>query len=326
MRFYLFLLLLAPVLLASCNPDPDPGPRIDLVGSTRFLSASRTSTTPADTFTTRVFAETQKDTETNLNRLRITVQYSPTRNPYVYPVTGGYDYKNIPSDAGALIYLDTVLAGAQQRSVAFQFTANTRTTSGRELWTFEAEDANGKLSRRSFQLTLRNPDSLLTYHRYTLLLPAPTRPGSRSYLALLPGLALPSHAVRQNPENQALIDLAYLPLPNGARALASPNDPLLMRNNPLFRAGNWTNRVTQLRATGLDSTSFSTTDTEAELRAAYSNGTLLPNPTRTNPLTTRGAGRVLAFQTADGKTGLIFIQSLPTAPTAAIRMQVRITK
>ena len=329
MRFY-SLLLLALGALAACNPDPAAGPRIDLVGSSRLLSASRSSTVPADTFTTRVFADVPDGESALLRRLSIRVEYSPSRNPYRYPATG-FTPDSLPRDARPLTFLDSVLTGKQQQSVAFQFMAGTRTTSGREQWVFEAEDTDGRTRRRSFRLTLRNADSLLTYHRYSLLLPAPTSPGSRSYLALLPGLALPAFSLRRLPENQALIDLVYLPLPNGARALAAPNDPLLRTTNPLFRAGSWlAPRATELRATTLDSAAFAANDTEPELLAAFASGTALPLATRTGPLTARGreAGRVFAFRTADTrqKTGLLFIQSFPTAPAAAIRLQVRLTK
>lgn len=321
MRLHLLLLLLASVLLASCNPEPSAGPRVDLVGATRYLSASRTSTSPADTFTTRVFADKRNSDDANISRLLITVDYTPTPNPYAYPATG-FNRDNILPKVFSLVYLDSMVQGSQQRAVAFQFTANTRTTSGRELWTFRAFDTDGASNARSYQLSLRNADSaLVVYHRYSLLLPAPSNAGSRSYLSLLPGLTLPSVSLRQSPENQNLIDLVYFQLPNGGRALATPNDPEFVA-----RSAFWTTRrATQLRATTLDSAAFATADTTAIL-SAFSQSTALGIPTRTGPLAARGSGRVLAFRTADRKTGLIFIQSFLTAPTPAMRLQVRITK
>jgi len=324
MRLYL-LLLLAPVLLASCNPDPDPGPRVDLVGSTRFLSSSRSSSVAADTFTTRVFADKRNDADPDLRRLLITVEYKPMRNPYVYPNVG-FDYGSIPSDA-PLVFLDSMLTGAQRQAVAFQFTANTRSTPGREIWRFKAEneDGQGEETQRSFTLRYRptTADSLLPYHRYDMVLPAPTAPGSRSYLSLLPGLSLPSYSLRQIPDNRQLIDLVYLNLPDGGRALASPTD-LLFKARTSF----WTTerRQTQLRATALDSAGFLGVATQAGLEAAFAAGTPFGEVTHTDPLTIRGGRRVIAFRTADNKTGLIFIRALPTTPVAAISMQVRVTK
>ncbi|MBO0360890.1 hypothetical protein J0X19_23220 [Hymenobacter sp. BT186] len=322
MRLYLLSFLLASALLASCNPEPSAGPRVALVGSSRFLSASRSSTVPGDTFSTRVFADKYDPNDADLSRLLITVEYIRSRNPYVYPSTG-FEANDVPNDAGQLIFLDSVLTGEQQQSVAVQFQAGTRTTSGREIWRFKADDVDGESNEGGFTLRLRNADSLLTYHRYTTILPAPISYQSRSYISLLSGLALPSFSLRQHPENQSLIDLVYLPLPNGGRALATPQDPTFTN-----RSTFWTNRrATKLRATALDSAAFTAATTPAQLEAAFAapNGTLI---TSTGALPSRGAGRVFAFQTADSpaKTGLVFVQSIITVPTPAIRMQVRITK
>jgi hypothetical protein len=291
-----------------------------------LISSDRIISVPGDTFSTRIFAE-KNDDEAELNRLRIEVNYTPPPNPFIYPATG-YDPVERYKENTTLIYLDTVLTGKQRQSVAFQFTTNTRTTSGRERWTFTAFDAEGKQNSRSFQLKLRNIDSTLTYHRYSVLLPAPTTRYSRSSLALLPGLTFPPNALRSRPENQALVDLAYLPLANGDRALASPNDEQLIRVNSLFSAGNWpSRRVTQLRRSTLDSAGFATSTTTEAFQQAFNGGVLPVVPTRTDPLVARGTTqRVFAFRTADEKYGLIFIQSFPTVPTAAIKMQVRIMK
>ncbi|UOG74695.1 hypothetical protein MTX78_21575 [Hymenobacter tibetensis] len=330
MRLYLFLLLLASALLTSCNPDPESGPRIDLVGGNRFLSFSRVSSIPGDTFTTRVFVDTRDGTEAPLKRLSITVNYLPGLYPYAYPAVG-YNRDSIPKQPASIVFLDSLLTGPQAQAVAFQFRAGTRTTSGQEDWVFTAEDINGKKNSRSFRLTLRNNDSLrLAYHSYTILLPAPLTPDSRSYLSLRSGLAFAPFALRQQPPNQALIDVAYLPLRDGGRALAALNDNLLGLNNSLLNAGNWLNRrVTELRSTSLDSTGFSRADTPELITRAFEAGIQTTPSTRTSALQIRGAAnRVIAFRTAapNPKVGLIFIQSFPTAPLPAIRMQVRILK
>lgn len=336
MRFHLLLFLFASALLTSCTLDDESGPRVDLVGGTRFLSASRTVTTAAntsalaDTFTTRVFAENRGD-GAELDHLVIAVEYSPTPYPYIYPTTTAFRFDSIPKEPASIVYLDTVLTGKQRQSVAFQFTANTRTTSGREKWVFKAYDADGKSNERSFTLVLRNSDSIrvAAYHSYTVILPAPTTPYSRSSISLLSGLTLPPNALRRRPENQELIDLAYLPLINGDRALASPDDPELVRTSRLFNPTNWLSRRTTLvRSTDLDSSRFAGAVDTATFRALFRSGVTPTIRTRTNALRARGTGRVFAFQTSDvpARYGLIFIQSFLTAPTPAIKMQVRITK
>lgn len=322
MRPYLLFFTLGSVLLAACNPEPSAGPRVALVGSTRFLSASRSSITPGDTFSTRVFADKYDPNDADLKRLLISVEYVRSRYPYPYPSTG-FDPDDVPKETGRLIFLDSVLTGEQQQSVAFQFQAGTRTTSGREIWRFQADDIDGKSNDGGFTLTLRNTDSLLTYHRYTTILPAPINYRSRSYISLLSGLALPSFSLRQHPENQDLIDLVYLTLPSGGRALATPNDATFKSQSAFWI----TRRATQLRTTTLDSAAFTATTTPAQLEAAFNavGGTVV---TSTGALPSRGTGRVFAFRTADApaKSGLIFVQSIITVPTPAIRMQVRITK
>lgn len=315
MRFCSMLFLWgAGLALAACNPDPNPGPQIDLVGSSRFLSTDRRTTTLGDTFTTRIYAQS-RDTSNGpeLRHLRIRVEYAPTFNPIVYPAPP-FDPTNFPKDN--LIYLDSTLK-AGQRQIAFQFTAGNRTTSGRENWTFEVEDADGRVSSRGFRVAVRNNDSALVYHRYTLRLPAPNLPAARRFLALRPGLALPAFTLRTSAANQALIDLVYLP--GAGSSLAAPNDPLL--NSAL---ASWTTRrATQLRSTSLTQANFESLDTETELTNAFTTGSAFTPATRTGALT---KGQVVAFRTADNSTGVIFVQDLLKAPTPAALLQVRVTK
>ncbi|WBO84262.1 hypothetical protein [Hymenobacter yonginensis] len=319
MRYRLFPLLASPLLLlAACNPEPNPGPRIDLVGSTTpaLLSASRTSAVPADTFSTRVFAEA-RDTVNGpaLTRLRITVEYFRNRNPYIYP--SPYNPDQVPTEDDPLVFLDSLLP-AGKRAQVFQYTAGTRSTSGQETWNFQVEDTEGASNQRSYVLTLRNPDSLLTYHRYTMRLQAPLTRKSRSYLALSAGLALPAFALGpRTAQNRDSIDVVYLPLAAGARALAAPADPALT-----LRA--WTTRRrTEFRRTTLNQAGFTAADSQAELVDAFATGTPLTPTTNTGVLT---KGQVVAFRTITNKTGLLYIEDFPTAPRPAVLLQVRITK
>jgi len=319
MRIRPFLLLFsAGVLLAGCNPEPNPGPRIDLVGSTSpaLLSANRVSNVPADTFTTRVFAEA-RNTSTGpvLTRLRIVVDYLPQRNPIAYPPTN-FDPETVPKDL-QFVYLDSVLAPGT-RAVAFQYRAVTRSTSGRERWEFRVEDEEGRTNKRGYQFTLRNNDSLLVYHRYSLRLQAPVNRGARSFVSLSSGLALPAFALGpRTAGNRNLIDLVYVPISGSRPGIASPNDP------SLALTGWVTRRTTQLRNTTISAQDFSGLDTEAELRAAFTNGTPFPLGSRTGTL---AQNQVLAFRTEEDKVGVILVENFPTAPTDAILMQVRVTK
>ena len=54
LRFSLCAPVAAGLLASACTPDSDPGPNpyVNLVGSSRYVSANRLSTTAGDTLTT----------------------------------------------------------------------------------------------------------------------------------------------------------------------------------------------------------------------------------------------------------------------------------
>ncbi|HLK98331.1 MAG TPA: hypothetical protein VK364_11235, partial [Hymenobacter sp.] len=80
---------------------------------------------------------------------------------------------------------------------------------------------------------------------------------------------------------------------------------------------------TQLRSTTLNPTDFAAIDTQAELQAAFDNGVAFTPTSRTGAL---NQNQVVAFRTVENKVGVMLVESFPTAPTAAIQMQVRVTK
>ncbi|MCC2545870.1 hypothetical protein LJY25_05395 [Hymenobacter sp. BT175] len=286
---FLFCLLGLAGLLTGCG-DPATGPRLDLVGSSRFISADRALTSPADTLTAKVYAEARDDNQ-QLRRLRITVGYN---------------------DETPLVYLDSAL---NRRDALFLLSFGSRTTSGRETWRFEAEDTDGQKASRSFRVRLRNPDSTLVYHRYTVRLQAPGTPYARPYLDLARGLAFPSYTVRTNAEAQQAVDLIYLPLAAGGPVLAAPADP---------QSGlNWPGRRrTLLRVTSLSQSAFTNTDTSEELEAAYTSN--LSSPVTRTPALTKGA--VLAFITADSRYGLLYVADVLASPVPALVLNVRIQR
>jgi hypothetical protein len=197
MRYLLFLLGLG--LLAGCADNREnTGQRLDFVGTSRLTSSNKTGLQPADTLASRVYG-VAADNEL-LTRLRITVKYSPRRNPFVYPtpvsalVRDSID-KNPDPD---FIYLDTLL---NRHDVVFTSVFGVRTTTGSERWQYELRDGSDAVrAGRAFQLSMRRGDSLLTYQDYTLKLPVPAKDslGARRFLQLRAGLALPSYTVLGN--------------------------------------------------------------------------------------------------------------------------------
>ncbi|MCB2380000.1 hypothetical protein LGH70_20570 [Hymenobacter sp. BT635] len=309
--------------LAACSSDlnSDPNPYLDLVGSTRYVSTNRVVTTPGDTLTSKLYAAVANLAGSDsLERLRITVAYSPFLNPIAYPAN--YNPTTDEGKSEELVYLDTMLrAKPPLKEVAFQFTFGTRTATGREVWRFEVEDSQQRTASRSFRLTLRNNDSALVYHRYAVRLQRPATVASRSYLALLPGLALPKFTVRTNLAAQQLIDLMYLPSSSGA-VLASPTDAeaLKIMKDPWPSA---TRRATKLRLVARsDSTGFGSATTSQSFQEIYDRAPLAPS-TSTGVLR---KNQLVAFLTADNKYGLILVSDVKTTPVPTLDLQVRIAK
>lgn len=314
MRSYLFLLSLLS-LLAACTADPSPGPRIDFIGNSRFVSSDRLVSAPGDTLSTRLFADQRDSTEgSELQRLRITVSYEPQARPFVY--ASPYDPERAPRDS-SVVYLDSLLT---INKFVHQFNFGTRTTSGRETWRFEVTDNQDRTASRSFQLTVRRPDSVtVPYHAYTARLLAPQSVSTLSYLDLGAGLLFPRTAVRTNPDVQARIDLLYLPSPGNPPILATPADPTAGTD---LNLDDWTRRnATVLKLTNLPPTGFSGATTDEAIRTVFNS-----TPTTITNTGTLVLNQVYAFQTAGGQTGLLQVEALPTSARPSVNLLVRVTK
>lgn len=316
MRLSLFLLSLLS-LLAACTPDPSSGPRIDFVGTSRFVSNNRLVTAPGDTLSTRIFADNRDSANGPLlKRLRITVKYEPQSSPFIYP--SPYDPDEAPKDS--LVYLDSLLTVPK---LAYQLTFGARTTSGRETWVFEVTDAEDRTASRRFQLTTRKTDSLtVTYHEYIARLQAPTSQRTLSFLDLGAGLLFPNTAVRTNPVVQQRVDVLYFPSSGNAPVLVTPSNPLFTANAILGIKAWPARNQTILKQTQLLPTGFAGATNPQAINTAFDN---VQNTT----ITRTGAlalNQVYAFRTAGGQTGLILVEKLPTSDRPTVDLRVRVTK
>lgn len=320
MRFRFLVPALSPLLLlAACEPSLQPGPRVDLVGSSRFTTADRRLTAPGDTVAAKVYAEAD---DSPLQRLTITAEYVPVPEPVFYDPP--YDLDDPPRRT--ITYLDSLLTGPDAQRVAFQHVLGARTTAGLEVWRYQATDEEGRTGGRGFRLRLGRADSIQAYHSYTvpLQLPAAARvagaAGLRSFLALREGLVFPKFSVYNRPENQALIDVVYLPQRRtGAPTLATAPDDTLALKWPARRG-------TLIRGTSLNANTFAGVATADGFTAAFTQGTAFtPRATSTGPLT---KGQVIAFQTPapDSKYGLILVQDVITTGIRTLVLQVRVAK
>jgi hypothetical protein len=221
-----------------------------------------------------------------------------------------------------ITYLDSVI-NTNEFVFLQQFSA--RTSSGRETWLFEAENADGNASR-SYRLTIRKADSLLTYHSYSVLLQAPASQARarRGFLDAQDGLSFPGYAAYPNPSVQQLVDLVYLPTANRGFSLASPSDPTAKTQLGLAAWPSTNIRVTELRSTIFNETSFAAQDSEADLFNGFNAAS--PFPAQATNTGTLKEKQVVAFNTADNRKGLILVDDILDTVIPTVRLQVRVSK
>lgn len=339
------LLFFGLALLAACsNVSEKNAQRIDFVGSSRLTSSNKSTTTPGDTLASRIYAEANPDDPSQLlTRLRITVTYLPRRNPFLYPTpvsSLNRDSINNNPDAG-LIYLDTLLSGnaATAKNLLFTSVFGVRTTTGAERWQYDLLSADTVVqASRAFRINMRRPDSLNTYHDYTLKLAAPANGrGARRFLQLRAGLALPAYSVlsttTSRPKSQAVLqgltDLILLP---DGLTLVTPDAPTSSFFTLNTQRWTGTRRTTRIYRTGETSTTFAALLTNAAITTAFNTAQANRGGASGQLIGPVAAGEVYAFKTA-GTTpryGVILVVSVPvstaTTTTTGLQLQVRMAK
>lgn len=335
------LLFLSLTFLAACSNDKNnTGQRLDFVGTTRLTSSNRTGLGPADTLASRVYAEAT-DSRQILTRLRITVTYMPRRNPFVYPTPVSSLIRDLIDNNPdpAFIYLDTLLTNSPQGTNAqnFLFTSvfGVRTTTGSERWQYELLDpSENVVASRAFKLSMRRPDSLLTYNEYTFKLGVPASGrAARRFLHLRPGLALPAYTVlsvsnQLSPQQKALQDSTDLIMQPDGLTITSPDAAMLVLNSTRWSGAR---RATRIYLTSLTATAFASQTTNATIAAIYTNSAATA-PTLGTTVGPVQAAQVYVFRTG-GPTpryGLMQVLSVPTSTTtsttAGLQLVVRMAK
>ena len=331
------LLFFGLALLAACSDvKTNTGQRLDFVGSSRLTASNKTTSTPGDTLASRIYADASGPDQI-LTRLRITVTYSPRRDPFLYPTpvsSINRDLIDKNPDAG-VIYLDTLLT-ANPKNLLFTSVFGVRTTTGSERWQYDLLSADTVVqASRAFRVSMRRSDSLNTYHDYTLRLVAPANGrGARRFLQLKAGLALPAYSVlgtttsRPNSRNalQKLTDLILLP---DGLTLVSPKLPTLTLNSTYWLPAN--RRDTRIYPAAATATTFAGLLTDEDIRATYN--AAAANPTASGQsIGPVQAGQVYAFRTDETtpRYGVMLIVSVPvstaTTTTTGLQIQVRMAK
>ncbi|AMJ67567.1 hypothetical protein [Hymenobacter sp. PAMC 26628] len=344
MRFLLRVLPLL-VLAAACTKIAF-SPRLDFVGATRFISASRiitTGTVTADSLASKIYAQTTNlDDGPNLKHLRITLASSPTRTPVLYPTTISTYLASSTPDDPPLVYLDSLLAPGT-KDIAFTNLLTGRTASGVDSWKYAVTDETGSIASRAYRLSLRRTDSLTavvhSYRAYFGSVPV-GQPGTPltaaqnqalAYVNLRQGLLLPHFAVAYtNPEsvasraaNRALVDLVCTTQGPTLRLVST-------KSGSLVTTGWGVNtHSTALRATTLAATDFIGLTTNALLASTFATGTVAGGDSlQTAPLV---KGAVIAFHTTatgpgGAKYGALLIADLVRTPATVITCQVLVQK
>lgn len=342
MRFLLRVLPLL-VLAAACTKIAF-SPRLDFVGATRFVSASRiitTATVTADTLASKIYAQTADLANgPDLTRLRITLASAPTRTPVLYPTTiSAYQASSTPNDP-ELVYLDSVLAPGT-KDIAFTNLLTGRTASGVDSWEYAVTDATKATASRAYRLSLRRTDSITavvhSYRAYFGAVPV-GQPGTPltaaqnqalAYVNLRQGLLLPHFAVAytspasegSRAANRALVDLVC--------TTQGPTLRLVSTKSGTLATTGWATHSTALRATALTATGFIGLTTNALLASTFAAGTVANGDSlRTDPLV---KGAVIAFHTAatgpgGAKYGALLIADLVRTPATVITCQVLVQK
>ena len=336
MRFRLLPLLLLPLLLAACAKTNAPL-RLDFIGLTNLVSGARV-VTPTDTLAARAYAVSY---DHRINRLRISVTYTPGLSPILYPVPiTGYDPANNPQPL-TITYLDSLvefIPGSSNGSSTgsqylFENRFTARSTSGAELWEYTATDDANNSATRAYRLTARKTDSAEVFHSYSLLVrprlrtpavPRPDRDRARVFLSLSYGLLLPQYAVLNNEKsvepNQQLVDLICTVRGNSL-AWEAPADTAQAR---FLVAKKWTaRRATRLRRTSLTLDAFGKAKTTDAFVAAFAAGTRFTDSLSTGTL---AKDQVLAFKTTEGKVGLMQVVDIVPGTKPLLSCIVKVQK
>ncbi|WP_162910798.1 hypothetical protein [Hymenobacter oligotrophus] len=299
------MLLLAPALLGSCGADPSPAPYLDFLSEGALLTNTRAAT-PSDTFRTRAFSEVRDAARSpKLRRFTIGVQYSVRLNNQEARV-----------EEPERLYLDTLISGRD----FFLFTNRLKASniSGRETWTYAVEDADGQTTRRSYVLTVRQPDSIRTWLSYSARLEPSVRRTSLAALATPRGLVLPAHAADAR-GFQELIDLVYVPNGTGP-TLAAPG-AAAAETAPNLKVRGWaTRRNTGLQLTALTPTGFGQINSDVAITAAVAAAGNRVGSLRVQK------DQVLAFRTADNKDGLLLVRDVGTTSPVALVLDVKVIR
>lgn len=298
---YLVLTLLAVGTLSSCDVTEgvDAAPTITINPTSATIDVGQT----AD------FTYTVVSTK-NLEEIRII-----SRNVTQQTITdftnndshnGSFPFVGVPADAGTTVTV-----------------------------TIEAVDKDNNRSSQSVDITVNevvNPIAIDAFP--AVLLGAQANTSTGSFLDATTGT---TYTIAAAKTNAAKIDMAYLQgsasVGQGA-VIGAPTDNSIASVFSSAASGvqTWsTKNATRFKDTTLSEANFNAINDGSQITAAFVAGTQPDNDgttnegtkSRVNKLT---AGKVFAFQTAGGKTGLAYVVSVAAGDAGTIRLNIKVIK
>ncbi len=294
---FIWLLFAGLIGFSSCSSDEEtPVPTIAI--NTNSLGSDQTAGSAA-TGATVTINLTAEATE-GIAKLNATKTVGGTENSLIgYPVTSNFN---------------------SSTKHTWNATYTVTETSGTVVLKFSVEDKKGKISSKSFTITVVNDD----YNSYTsVLLFAPLQDNtSKTFLSLASGTTYNFTEASASP---ASVDMGYFYGNSALAAFASPSDYL----TSAYDLSAWATRnATSFRSTSAD---FAAASSAAGLASTYAAGTPATDGTNPSGGDTRiynlTDGQVVAFSTAGGKKGLIKVVSRTgTAPNVNLTVAVKVQK
>jgi len=301
---YLVLTLLAVGTLSSCEPTEDPlaGPTITVNPESAEVEVGQS----AD-FTYTVVSDK------NLKEIRV-IARSVTQQAIT-------DFTNNNSHNGSFSFLGAAADAGKTVTV-----------------TIEAVDNDDNRSSKSIDIAVKAAtipiDPIAVDAFPAILLGAQGNSNVGSFLDANTGTVYRQSDARAN---AARIDMIYLQgsqTTNQGAVIGGANDNSVafIYNNATSGVQTWATRnATRFKDTSLSEAQFNAISDGSQLNAAFANGTQPNNDgvtnegskSRVNQLT---AGKVFAFQTANAKSGLVYVVSVNAGNTGDIRLNIKVVK
>jgi len=295
-----YLLFAGLIGLSSCGTDGEtPAPTIVIntnsLGSDQTGGSASTGSTVTVNLTATAQEEIAKITATK------TVGGTETTLP-TYPVTSGFTSKT---------------------SHTWNATYTVVETTGTVALKFSVEDKKGKISTKTFTITVGSDIS--TWSGKLLAAPLANGTSKTFFTTSIGG----THTLSEAKSSSSLVDFGYFYGSTGMATLAAPSDYL----TTTYDLTNWDVRnTTEFRRTSLTSANFTSATSSSDIGTAFDAGTVSTdgsNPaggsTRVNSL---AVDQVVGFKTLAGKKGLLSVTAISPGDgaTGSITFIVKVQK